>query len=138
MTPNRWKSGGLVVLAGAAKGFNETLQFHYKAFHRRFPGANPRWFNPDISWRNKYRGGNPNAGPRFPLSKSLLVATTDQYHLNLFVQRTAWVTALVIRIGEGKRPFKYYLKDFLFYTACHQLGFYSTYFPFRYGPQRNR
>src|SRR5688500_12270207 len=52
MTGNRWLTGGLVFIAGASKGFNETLMFHWKAFKHTFPNANPGWFNPDKSWRN--------------------------------------------------------------------------------------
>jgi hypothetical protein len=130
MNGNRWLTGGLVFLAGASKGFNETLQFHWKAFRHSFPDANPDWFNPAVSWRNKYKNGNPDAGPRFPLSTSLLVAFTDQYHLNTFINRAAWTSVAVIKIGEGKKPLKHYLLDLLYYTVCHQAGFALTYYPF--------
>lgn len=131
MTGNRWLTGGLVLVAGASKGFNETLQFHWKTFRRSFPNANPQWFNPAISWRNKYRNGDPNAGSKFFLSTSALVMFTDQYHLNTFINRAAWSTALVIKIGEGKKPFKHYAMDFVYYTLCHQAGFAATYYPFK-------
>jgi hypothetical protein len=137
LRPVKWKitrnhvfSGGLVFLAGASKGFNETLQFHWKEFRRQFPHANANWFNPAVSWRNKYKNGDPEAGPKFPLSTSALIMFTDQYHLNNFVNKMAWGGALVIKIGEGKKPFKHYLLDFLYYAACHQAGFALTYYPF--------
>ena len=54
---SRWKitnnhvwTGGMVFIAGASKGFNETLQFHWKEFKRQFPKANPQWMNPAISY----------------------------------------------------------------------------------------
>ena len=131
MTGNRWLTGSLVFVAGASKGFNETLMFHWKAFRHHFPNANAKWFNPDISWRNKYKNGDPNAGARFPLSTSVLVGMTDQYHLNTMINRLAWTSAVVIKIGEGKRPFKHYLMDFLYYSLCHQAGFAMTYYPFK-------
>ena len=62
ITGNHYLTGGLAFVAGASKGFNETLQFHWKEFRRQFPKANPQWFNPSISWRNKYRNGDPEAG----------------------------------------------------------------------------
>ena len=47
LAPLKWKvtgnhlwTGGLVFLAGASKGFNETLQFHWKEFRRQFPKLN--------------------------------------------------------------------------------------------------
>ena len=130
MDRNKWITGGLVFFAGASKGFNETLTFHWKYFHRKFPNANVQWFNPAISWRNKYEDRDPNKGAKFPLSTSLLVMTTDQYHLNNFITRASWSTALVIKIGEPKKPLKYYLKDMLFYSACNMAGFSVMYVPF--------
>ncbi|HEX2630623.1 MAG TPA: hypothetical protein VHM26_16515 [Chitinophagaceae bacterium] len=131
MTGNRWLTGSLVFVAGASKGFNETLQFHWKAFRHSFPKANAQWFNPAISWRNKYKNGDPDAGPKHFLSTSALVMFTDQYHLNTFINRAAWSTAVVIKIGEGKKPFKHYVMDFVYYTLCHQAGFAATYYPFK-------
>lgn len=131
MTGNRWLTGGLVLLAGASKGFNETLMFHWKGFRHSFPKVNPNWFNPDISWRNKYKNGDPDAGAKFPLSTTVLVMFTDQYHLNNFINKAAWTSTVVIKVCEGKKPLKHYLLDFLFYTACHQLGFMATYYPFK-------
>ena len=127
---NKILTGSLVLVGGAAKGFNETLQFNYKIFEKTFPGANKQWFDPKVSWRNKYEGGNPDNGPKFFLSTSVLVMFTDQYHLNNFIHKTALMSALVIKIGEGKKPFKHYLYDLLFYTACYQAGFAATYYPF--------
>lgn len=127
---NKIITGSLVFVGGAAKGFNETLQFNYKIFEKTFPGANEQWFDPKVSWRNKYEGGNPDNGPKSFLSTSVLVMFTDQYHLNNFIQKTAIMTALVIKIGEPKKPFKHYVYDLLWYTACYQAGFAATYYPF--------
>jgi len=131
MDHKKYLTGGFVLVAGASKGFNETLMFHWKAFRHSFPKVNAEWFNPNISWRNKYKNGNPDAGAKFPLSTSVLVAFTDQYHLNNFINKAAWTTALVIKIGEKKKPFKQYLWDIFYYTACHQAGFALTYYPFK-------
>ena len=128
---NHWVTGGLVFLAGASKGFNETLEFHWKGFKHMFQDANPQWFDPEISWRNKYKDGNPFAGAKFPLSTTVLVMFTDQYHLNNFINKLAWTSAIVIKIGEGKKPFRHYIYDFIYYTACHQAGFALTYYPFK-------
>jgi len=127
---NKILTGSLVFVGGAAKGFNETLQFNYKIFEKTFPGANKQWFDPKVSWRNKYEGGNPDNGPKFFLSTSVFVMFTDQYHLNNFIHKTALMSALIIKIGEGKKPFKHYVYDLLFYTACYQAGFAATYYPF--------
>jgi len=129
---NKYITGGLVFVAGTAKGFNETLQFHWKSFHKTFPGAKASWYNPNVSWRNKYEDGDPNKGAKVPLSTSVLVMFTDQYHLNNLINRSALTAAMVIKIGEKKKRFGYYVKDFLFYTACYQAGWSLTYVPFKY------
>jgi hypothetical protein len=128
---NKILTGGLLVISGAAKGFNETLEFNWKGFAAVFPKANPKWFYPQQSFKNKYKDGDPEKGAKFPLSTSVLVLATDQYHLNNFIHRGAITAALVIKIGEGKKPFRHYVFDALYYTACYQAGFGSVYYYFK-------
>jgi hypothetical protein len=128
---NKLLTGGLVFTSGAAKGFNEGLQFNYRGFEDIFPKANDQWFYPTLSFRNKYKDGDPAKGAKFPLSTSVFVMFTDQYHLNNFIQRASLTAALVIKIGEGKKPFRHYLFDALYYTACYQVGFHSIYYPIK-------
>lgn len=41
-----------------------------------------KWYiDPSVSWRNKYKNGDPNQGPIFPFSTSILCAITDLWHL---------------------------------------------------------
>jgi hypothetical protein len=56
---------------------------------------------------------------------------TDQYHLNNLIHRASMTAALVIKIGEGKRKFKQYVFDALYYTAAYQLGFGGVYYYFK-------
>jgi hypothetical protein len=126
---NRRLTGGLIMLAGLAKGFNEAIQYKYNGFEEFFPKANDQWFYPTFSYKNKYKDGDPTKGPRFPLSTSVLVMFTDQYHLNNFIQKSALTAALVLKIGNGKKPLKHYLLDLLYYTACYQAGFHAVYQP---------
>lgn len=128
---NKLLTGGLLFTSGAAKGFNEALQFNYGGFENIFPKADDQWFYPTLSFRNKYKDGDPSKGAKFPLSTSVLVMFTDQYHLNNFIQRAALTAALVIKIGEGKKPFRHYLFDALYYTACYQVGFHAIYYPIK-------
>ena len=65
-------------IAGAFNGAMDKLQFHYgKSI---FP-ANSLFWNPKLSWRNKYKDGDPAQGPKSPLSTTLLVGFTDGWHL---------------------------------------------------------
>ena len=126
---NKLLTGGLLFTAGLAKGFNEALQYKYNGFEDIFPKANDQWFYPTFSYNNKYKDNDPTKGAKFPLSTSVLVMFTDQYHLNNFIQRAAMSAALVVKIGEGKKPLKHYLLDVLYYTACYQVGFHTLYMP---------
>jgi len=129
MDRNKWITGSLLFTAGAAKGFNEAIQYKYNGFQNIFPKANDQWFYPTFSFKNKYKDGDPEKGAKFPLSTSVLVMFTDQYHLNNFIQQSALTASLVIKIGEGKKPFRQYVFDLIYYTACYQLGFHSIYYP---------
>lgn len=136
--PEKWRlnsnklwTGGLIMLSGMAKGLNETLEFNWHGFAAVFPKANPKWFWPQQSFKNKYKDGDRTKGAKFPLSTTALVFMTDQYHLDNFIQRGAITAALIIKIGEGKKPFKQYLFDALYYTAAYQLGFGSVYYYFK-------
>lgn len=41
-----------------------------------------KWFiDPKVSWRNKYKNGDPSQGPKFPFSTTLLCFITDAWHL---------------------------------------------------------
>jgi hypothetical protein len=131
LSSNKLITGGLLVLSGAAKGLNETLEFNWHGFAAVFPKANPKWFYPQQSFKNKYKDGDREKGPKFPLSTSALVFVTDQYHLDNFIQRGAITAALVIKLGEGKKPFRHYLFDVLYYSAAYQLGFNSVYYYFK-------
>jgi hypothetical protein len=79
----------LFVLAGAAEGIMDTLQFHYNTSKfKKF--SNYLFWDPQHSWKNKYKNGNPSEGERFPFSSTLLVGLTDAWHLfkllrNLFI-----------------------------------------------------
>ena len=45
----------LLSVAGVADGVNQAINHDYSAFKRTFPGANDEFWNPSISWKNKYK-----------------------------------------------------------------------------------
>lgn len=67
-------------LAGFLNGIMDTLQFHYSSsiFSKK---SKQSFWDPSISWRNKYKNQDPNQGPRFPGSTTIFVFTTDAWHL---------------------------------------------------------
>ena len=66
------------IIAGAFNGAMDTLQFHYGK--SVFLPQSAFW-DPAVSWRNKYKNNDPAQGPKFPLSTTLLVGFTDGWHL---------------------------------------------------------
>ena len=70
----------LFFLAGICEAVMDTLQFHYDSSIFKKMKNQPFW-NPTISWVNKYKDNDPTEGEKFFLSKSLLVGLTDAWHL---------------------------------------------------------
>ena len=82
---------GLVcfILAGISEGVMDTIQFHYTT-SIFFNCKKQLFWDPEISWKNKYKNGDPKQGPKFPFSITLLVGLTDAWHFfkllrNLFI-----------------------------------------------------
>lgn len=42
-------------VSGSTWGIHEKIMHHWNIFHERFPGLNPQFWNPEISWKNKYK-----------------------------------------------------------------------------------
>jgi len=83
----------LVIVAGIAKAFMDTLQFHYYEMRWKL---NPQYWNPEISWENKYRIVRPwNQSDSYLMIYLLkfarwlfmnpLVFVTDGWHMMQFV-----------------------------------------------------
>jgi hypothetical protein len=78
-----------VAISGAAEALMDTLQFHYdRSFFTKLKNQN--FWRPDLSWKNKWKGEDPQLGERFLGSSTLFVGLTDGWHLfklvhNLFL-----------------------------------------------------
>ena len=68
-----------IALAGLAEAVMDTIQFHYSI--SIFNKFNSEFWDPAISWKNKYKGGEPAAGPKFWGSTTFFVGITDAWHL---------------------------------------------------------
>jgi hypothetical protein len=69
----------LLALAGLFDACRDKVQFHFGK--SVFKGINDQFFDPAISWRNKYKNGDPSRGEAFPLAKGALVFLSDGWHL---------------------------------------------------------
>jgi hypothetical protein len=117
---------GSSFIAGGFEGTSETLKHHYYEFSHVFPNSNPNFWNPDISWKNKYKNGDYLQGDKFFGSSTIFVWTTDGYHL-MRTGRNLMVTTTFILIPKEKRKFKYYVVDALLNSLAFNLGFITTY-----------
>jgi hypothetical protein len=86
------------IMAAISKAIMDKLHFHYNKsiFYKGHASIDHDFFwNPQISWRNKYKKRNPEKGPRFLFSTTVLVFLTDGWHLFQFFMGTFIVITVV-------------------------------------------
>lgn len=111
--------GSTMLIPGISGGLHEVIQHRYPNFKKRFPKANDRFWNPEVSWEEKYK--DPYPGSRmFPVF-------TDAYHLTNAINSVGLIgSSIFITIGE-KRPWWHYAIDFGIGFAFYGMGTNATY-----------
>ena len=112
-------------LAGAVNGVNQDLLFHYHEFESTFPNANPQFWNPDLSWRNKYLNGDPTQGEKFLGSSTIFAGFTDGYHSTILARNLFITTSICL--SPQTRGWKPFLAKTLIYSLSYGLGFELVY-----------
>tara|TARA_Y100000114_G_scaffold91786_1_gene85246 strand:- start:241 stop:885 length:645 start_codon:yes stop_codon:yes gene_type:complete len=112
-------------LAGAVNGVNQDLFFHYNEFESTFPNANPHFWDPNISWRNKYLNGDPLQGERFLGSSTIFAGFTDGYHSTILARNLFITTSICL--SPQTRGWKPFLTKTLVYSLSYGLGFELVY-----------
>lgn len=76
------------IIAGIARAVSNKIVFHYRSSVFRYRD----WFNPEKSWRNKWKlvDGNPlkvngKLVERYPGSSTIFVLFTDAFHIFLLI-----------------------------------------------------
>jgi len=89
-------SATLIVLSAIFEAIIDTISFHYnKSIFTKI--KNPGFWNPEWSWRNKYKHYDPIFGERFFLSTSLFVCLTDAWHLFKMLSKVfAWTSLIIL------------------------------------------
>lgn len=54
------------------------------------------WFDPEVSWRRKYKNGDPDQGEAYPLASTMLSWTTDGWHFFQMCFHTCWQLAIAV------------------------------------------
>lgn len=90
-------AGILTAIAGAARGLADLVQFHYYKLPERYQEQKKQqYFNPNISWTNKYKNNNPQGGPKFLLSTTFLKPLTDFWSLMQMIYKHAPLIAAAL------------------------------------------
>ena len=112
---------------GMAWGLHEVIHYHYPKFQQRHPGADPNFWNPAVSWQNKWKNGDPLQGEAFPLSSTALAWTTDAKHiLGIMSNGSIVIATCVVTIGEKRKWWEYGI-DMVASGLARSAGFYLTY-----------
>lgn len=125
--------GSAMFLSGLLDGTIESIKFHYEnGFKYRFKHANDQFWNPDVSWKNKYKNGKSANGPKFCGSTTIFVGTTDAYHGLRTAKNLINTFTVVFYINRTRKDihkvkFKKILLDALILTAIRNIGFTATY-----------
>jgi hypothetical protein len=140
----------LWVLSGATLAFCEVLQFRYGNFKRLFKAADDQYWNPKVSWINKYKvdilvdnKGLPRSvssigEPRFLFSLTLLRWATDGFHLmqsiSSFLAAIGWALAFLVLHSFGVFALDVCCQNFLLifslvivHYITKGIGFFFTY-----------
>jgi len=115
----------LLVVSGASDGIRDTLQFHY---HETGFAQDDLFWNPDISWRNKWKNGDHTQGERFPGSSTVFVWATDAWHLFQTIHLASFRIAMLVAVSMAFQ-FKWWEWVLLFFTisAVWSGGFHLVY-----------
>jgi hypothetical protein len=86
----------LIVISGISKAVQDKIQFHF--YESRFKKLGTFW-NPELSWENKWKDGDPKKGERFPGSSTIFVSLTDAWHLFGLIRNISLVLCIPVISG---------------------------------------
>jgi hypothetical protein len=107
----------LIFIAGGFEGVMDGLQFHYNK-------QNQFW-NPRLSWTNKYRNHDPAQGKTF--AGKYLVFTTDGWHLMKFGNHLFTMGTVAIKFTQKKKKWYWYIVEGAGYWMVNRAGFVLVY-----------
>lgn len=108
----------LVFVSGAFEGSMDFLDFYYDK-------PNQFW-NPDISWTNKYKNRDVAQGKTF--AGKYMVWTTDGWHMMKFGRNLTMFAGFTLKLSTSKKQKWYlYIAEGVSYWAINRAGFTLTY-----------
>lgn len=89
----------LIAISGLSKGIQDQLMFHWgKSWTKNLK---PNFWNPAVSWKNKYKNGNPEDGPKFKGSTTIFVSITDAWHFFGMLRENANRLAIIFALASA-------------------------------------
>ena len=123
---NKFVHYSIMSIGGVCDGISEELLHHYSLVKQKFPNMNDNFFNPQISWRNKYKDLDQSKGEAYLGSTNIFIAGTDGYHAFRGVKQTMWFGGL-ITFQKGKK-FKHTLLQALISMAVYTTAKGTTHY----------
>lgn len=129
-------TGSSMFVSGMLDGTIESISYHYdNGFKKRFHNINNQFWDPSVSWQNKYKNGNSLMGPKFAGSTNMFVCTTDGYHMLRAAKRAVDGLTLAYYVNKectnmrksNNKKWKNIITDFLVLSAIRSVGFNLTY-----------
>ena len=115
----------VVLVSGAAEGIMDSLQFHFDS--TPFSKMNQLYWNPALSWKNKYKNGNPEEGEKFPLSTTFFVSFTDGWHTMKLIRNTLSFVGIGL-IGWMSKDLVVLICLLILARSSYGIGFWLTYY----------
>ncbi len=115
----------LLVIAAISEAIIDIISHnYYKSVFKYL--KNPGYWNPEWSWRNKYKYGDAQFGEKFKYSTTLLVCFTDAWHLFKAISKLTLMASLLL-IGAQFGLTVYLIPIFIFSKILHQSVFHLFY-----------
>lgn len=117
----------LITLSGVFQAVQDTLVHHWPNsvfghLAKRYK-IKAIWWNPEISWENKYKGGNPDRGEKFPGSTTIFVFVTDAWHMFGFLSTTSFQMAMALAITWSWWAFVWVMGIKFIYSVSFQITY---------------
>lgn len=85
----------MLIIGGISNAVMDVLRFRYStSIFREF--KNQLWWNPSISWKNKWKNGDPSQGEKFWGSSRWFVRFTDAWHFFQGLMFTCFFLTIVL------------------------------------------
>ena len=110
----------LLLISGCFEGFMDVLSFHWGKFKDKHRKANSFFWNPTLSYVNKYKDNNPKKGAKYFGSTTFLVFTTDAWHLMKWLRNVTFFSSLLFIDSIT-------ILGCLFLYGINRIGFYLVY-----------